>query len=318
MQNESIHKRSLIPHELHGKRIDAALVSLWPEFSRNQLSQWIKQGQIKLNQKACKPKDKVAQGDLIEMSVQFNPNPLMDPKPQVIPLNIIFENDSILVINKPAGLVVHPGAGNPNNTLMNALLHHASSLQLLPRAGIVHRLDKDTTGLMVIAKTLQAHTALVRQMQSRLINRYYLTLVQGHLIAGGEVNTFYGRHPKNRLKMAVRMQGKEAITFYSIRQHYQDFTLLEVKLLTGRTHQIRVHMSHINHPVVGDPLYGKKLTPKMSHTNTISGILELKRQLLHAYKLSFLDPQTQEELTFIAPLPDDFQGILNALDENFE
>ena len=258
---ESINKQITIPREYHGQRLDVVLAQLFPDYSRSQLSTWLKEGAITLNLKPSKPKEKVLGGEQIDMNIDFSTleQDMKAPLPEKMFLNIVYEDDDLLVLNKPAGLVVHPGAGNREHTLVNALLHHAPSLQHLPRAGIVHRLDKDTTGLLVVAKTLKAHTHLIRQMQAREIQRHYLTLVQGHLISGGEIDTFYGRHPRNRLKMAVCTQGRQAITLYSIRKQYQEFTLLNVQLLTGRTHQIRVHMAHINHPVVGDSLYGGRM-----------------------------------------------------------
>lgn len=317
---KSILKQVVVPREYHGKRLDVVLAQLFPDYSRSQLSNWLKEGAITLNQRICKPKDKVFGGEQINMVIDFYDTESKNDNaaPEAIPLHIIFEDEQLLIINKPAGLVVHPGAGNREHTLVNALLYHVPQLQHLPRAGIVHRLDKDTTGLLVIAKTLTAHTNLIRQMQARDIQRRYITLVQGHLISGGEIDTFYGRHPRNRLKMAVCAQGRQAITRYSIRKHYHDFTLLDVQLLTGRTHQIRVHMAYINHPVVGDPLYGGRMRFPMQATDELRLILsQFQRQALHASTLSFFHPETEELLTFEAPLPDDFQHLLNALDNHF-
>lgn len=305
-----------IPRELHGQRIDSVLAELIPEYSRSQLSNWLKQGKITINNSQLKPKDKVAGGEEIDFAVDLSlENKVERCEPEDIPLNIIYEDDDILVINKPSGLVVHPGAGNPDHTLVNALLFHHSSLQQLPRAGVIHRLDKDTTGLLIIGKTLESQTNLVRQMQERTIQRRYLTLVQGHLISGGEIDTNYGRHPRNRLKMAVCAQGRQAITHYSIRKQYQYFTLLDVQLLTGRTHQIRVHMAHINHPVVGDPLYGGRMRfPAGSCPELLEVLQQFKRQALHAINLSLFHPTTNELLTFTAPIPDDFQLLIGSLD----
>ena len=220
-------------------------------------------------------------------------------------------------MNKPAGLVVHPGAGNPQHTLVNALLYHAPSLQHLARAGIVHRLDKDTTGLLIVAKTLETHTRLIRQMQAREIQRCYQALVYGQVISGGEIDTYYGRHSRNRLKMAVCAQGKQAITTYTVRKKFEHFTLLDVTLMTGRTHQIRVHMAHINHPVVGDQLYGGRSRIPAGISNELRQVIQpFKRQALHACSLSFNHPHTDEELILTAPLPDDFQFLLTNLDLN--
>ncbi|VEG90325.1 23S rRNA pseudouridine(1911/1915/1917) synthase RluD [Legionella spiritensis] len=309
-----------VPHELHGKRVDIALARLFPRYSRSLLSEWLKQGLITVNRKQLKPKDKVLSGDVILFAVSDetleNQNPSCQP--EAIPLNIVYEDESLLVINKPAGLIVHPGAGNPGHTLVNALLHHAPQLDRLPRAGIVHRLDKETTGLLIAGKTLPAYTDLVRQMQARDIQRQYITLVHGHVIGGGDIATLFGRHPKNRLKMAVLAQGKEAITHYSVRKHYHHFTLLNIRLLTGRTHQIRVHMAHINHPVVGDPLYGGKSRIAGGLDESLRrNVQAFERQALHAASLAFIHPETSKPLTLTAPLPDDFQHLLTLLDDYF-
>ncbi|MGQ3891215.1 23S rRNA pseudouridine(1911/1915/1917) synthase RluD [Legionella sp. CNM-4043-24] len=309
----------VIPVDLHGLRVDAVLAQLIPRFSRSQLTAWLKEGKISVDNRILKPKEKVSAGQIIQVSVDFDAleNKVEHCVAENIPLDIIFEDDHVMVINKPSGLVVHPGAGNAQHTLVNALLYHAPSLGQLPRAGIVHRLDKETTGLLVIAKTLPSHTSLIRQMQERSIQRNYITLVQGHLIVGGEIETCYGRHPRNRLKMAVCQQGREAITHYSIRRQYQTYTLLDVKLLTGRTHQIRVHMAHINHPVVGDPLYGGRTRfPENASDDLLLTLRQFKRQALHAKTLAFHHPETHDLLTFEAPLPDDFQHLIDALEQH--
>ena len=317
---EHIQKQLTIPREYHNQRIDSVLAQLLPEYSRSQISTWIKTGAIKMNQSLCKPKDKILGGDLIEIDVDFT---VVDTdfnhcKPENIPLDVVYEDDELLVINKQSGLVVHPGAGNREHTLVNALLHHEPNLHHLPRAGIVHRLDKETTGLLIIAKTLTAHTSLIRQMQAREIDRHYLTLVQGHLISGGTIDTGLGRHPRNRLKMTVTEQGRQAVTHYYITRQYQDYTLLEVQLMTGRTHQIRVHMAYINHPVVGDPLYGGRMRIPANADDTFIGLLQqFNRQALHAQTISFYHPKTDQELTFEAPIPEDFNILLNAMDRHY-
>lgn len=312
----------IIPQEMHGLRLDVAIAQLIPDYSRSQLTTWLKQGKITSNKQVLKPKEKVSQGDVITFHPDeacFQNNDLLC-LPENIPLNIIYEDEYLLVINKPAGLVVHPGAGNREHTLVNALLHHASELAHLPRAGIIHRLDKDTTGLLVVAKTLSTQTALVRLMQDRMIERRYITLVQGHLISGGEIDTFYGRHPRNRLKMAVSEHGeRQAVTRYSLKKQYNYFTLLDVQLLTGRTHQIRVHMAHINHAVVGDQLYGGRMRiPADAQPELIECIHQFKRQALHAAQLSFIHPVTNNLMDFSAELPDDFQHLLQILDAYLE
>jgi 23S rRNA pseudouridine1911/1915/1917 synthase len=306
--------RVIVPPQYHGERTDVVLAKLFPNYSRAQLSHWLKEGSIMLNSRVYKPREKLHGGESIVMT----PRPIEQStacQAEDIPINVVFEDDELLVINKPAGLVVHPGAGNACHTLVNALLHHDKRLFDLPRAGIVHRLDKDTTGLMIIAKTLTSHTHLIRQMQARDIQRHYQTLVYGHLISGGTLTTGYGRDPHNRLKMAVCLHGKEAITHYLIEKHYLGFTLLNVKLMTGRTHQIRVHMAHLHHPVVGDPIYGgRNRYPAGIEDDVRTTLQQFKRQALHAISLSFVHPVSQERLTFKAPLPDDFQSLLTCLD----
>ena len=315
--SQKINKTGVVPSDMYGQRADIVLAELFSEFSRSQLTQWLKSGFITFDDKVLKPKEKVTGGESVILQAIIES--VDNNQPENIPLSIIHEDDSILVINKPASLVVHPGAGNANGTLVNALLHHDMNLEHLPRAGIVHRLDKDTTGLLVIAKTLQAHTELVRMMQNREISRHYLALVYGHIISGSRLETFYGRHPRNRLKMSVLPTGKEAITEFSIKKHYHDFTLVDVSLLTGRTHQIRVHMSHINHPIVGDGLYGGRLKiPSGVNEKFKLSLRQFDRQALHAYRLSFNHPVTDDLMLFEAPLPDDFSALLSDMDENYE
>ena len=318
---EHIQKQFTVLREHHSQRIDVVIAQLLPEYSRSLISTWIKSGAVTVNQKTCKPKDKTYSDDQIDIHVDFScvEKDINPCKPENIPINIVFDDGHVLVLNKPAGLVVHPGAGNREHTLVNALLHHDPSLQHLPRAGIIHRLDKDTTGLLIVAKTLLAHTSLIRQMQSRYIQRNYIALVQGHVISGGTIDTFFGRHPKNRLKMAVAGQGRQAITHYMVNKQYSDYTLLNINLMTGRTHQIRVHLAHINHPVVGDALYSGRMRFPLNASEHLRTILQqFKRQALHACSIAFSHPQTGEELTFNTPLPDDFTKLLNALDEHYE
>lgn len=311
---ESLVKEVIVSPEYHGLRADVVLAQVFPEFSRSQLSNWLKDGAITFDDRQYKPKEKVFGGEKISMNVVFEDN-TDNTRAENIPLDIIFEDEYLLIINKPTGLVVHPGAGNAQHTLVNALLHHDKELHHLPRAGIVHRLDKETTGLLIVAKTLATHTSLIRQMQAREIQRHYVTLVHGYVIGGGTIDTFYGRHPRSRLKMAVCEHGKQAITHYSVRKQFTGFTLLDVRLMTGRTHQIRVHMSHINHPVVGDPLYsGRNRVPAGISDELREGLSNFKRQALHAGFLSFEHPETGEQLNFTAPIPADFKVLLKLLD----
>jgi 23S rRNA pseudouridine1911/1915/1917 synthase len=321
MNTVGFNENIIVPAECHGLRADVALAKLFPAYSRAQLTQWLKEGFIKLDACQMKPKEKVAMGQWVEAQVDFDsmPNDYYHDAPEDIPLDVVFEDDILLVLNKPAGLVVHPGAGNPNHTLVNALLHHCPKLQQMPRAGIIHRLDKDTTGLLLVGKTLTAYNQLVKMMQAREIHRTYLALVYGHVVAGGRLETAYGRHPRNRLKKAVTEEGRVAITDYRIEKSYHDFTLLKVTLFTGRTHQIRVHMAHIKHPVLGDPLYGH---PRLRIPAGASPILQetlkqLKRQALHACRLSFSHPVTSETITIEAPLPKDLIDLLSLMDAHY-
>lgn len=318
--SEHLEKSTTVASEAHGLRIDSMIAQWIPEYSRSQISNWIKMGAVTLNHKPCKPKDKISVGDLIAVNINLNEREVEFNLCQAedIPLDIIYEDNEVLVLNKAAGMVVHPGAGNPDHTLVHALLHHEPNLRNLPRAGIIHRLDKDTTGLLVVAKSLTAHTSLIRQMQAREIQRQYIALVQGHVIGGGTLDTGFGRHPKNRLKMTVTGQGRQAITHYTVNRHYHDYTLLDVSLMTGRTHQIRVHMAYIHHPIVGDPLYGGRMRLPSLNSEPLKDILHgFKRQALHALTLGFTHPKTNERLTCEAPIPEDFDTLLHALDDYY-
>ena len=286
-------------------RLDAALARLLPEHSRSRLQAWLKDGLILLDGANADAKRKVWGGERIRIAVP--PAPTFANAAEDIALPIVFEDDALIVIAKPAGLVMHPGNGNASGTLMNALLHHAPALAGLPRAGIVHRLDKETSGLLVVAKTLTAQTALVRQLQARTVTRHYLALVHGQVTANGTVDAPLGRHPVQRTKMAVvRQGGKEARTHYSVKERFARATLLECRLETGRTHQIRVHMASIKHPLVGDPAYGK--------TKSGNATLDaFPRQALHAFRLALIHPDSGVALAWEAPLPADFAALLEQL-----
>ncbi|WP_284155427.1 23S rRNA pseudouridine(1911/1915/1917) synthase RluD [Sulfuricystis multivorans] len=294
-----------LPTDCAGLRLDAALARLFPEHSRSRLQAWLKSGAIRVDGLPADAKRKVHGGETIRLAVL--PAPTLEHAAEDIPLPIIYEDDSLIVIDKPAGLVVHPGNGNERGTLMNALLHHAPELAEVPRAGIVHRLDKDTSGLMVVAKTLAAQTHLVRALAARQVKRHYLALVHGRVEAEGCVDAPIGRHPTQRIKMAVVKQGgKAARTHYAVRERLKRATLLECRLETGRTHQIRVHMASIGHPLVGDPVYGKKKSG--------DALLDsFGRQALHAFRLALAHPAAGTEMTWESPLPADFTALLEAL-----
>ncbi|MDF1757236.1 MAG: 23S rRNA pseudouridine(1911/1915/1917) synthase RluD [Legionellaceae bacterium] len=306
-----------IPDIYQGQRIDKVLAKIFPDYSRSKLTSWLKEGVITIDDKQYAPDDKVFGYEMVTLKPTQTTH-YDEVEAEEIPINVVFEDEHLLVVNKPSGLIVHPGAGNPNHTLVNALLHHNNEVHsLLPRAGIIHRLDKDTTGLLVIAKTLEAHTNLVKQMQEHEISRQYKALVYGHIIAGNTITTNYGRDPKNRVKMAVLNHGKEAITKYKVAKHYNFATLLNVELMTGRTHQIRVHMAHINHAIIGDNLYKSRNNLKKGvDENVQMKIKKFPRQALHAFSLSFAHPQSSEQLTFNAPIPEDFLLLLETLDNN--
>ncbi len=296
----------------HLSRFDLAVSEELPELSRSQIQKWIKSGEITINGKTATPKQKVYIGDIIAGEMQETSHE--EHQPQDIPLNIIYQDDEVIVINKPAGLVVHPGAGNPDGTLLNGLLHHFPTLKHIPRAGIVHRLDKDTSGIMVVAKTLEAQFHLVKQLQERSVKRHYVALAVGEITSGGTIKTNIGRSGNDRLRMAVTPGGKEAITHYQVLERFKGLTLIECQLETGRTHQIRVHMTHIRHPLVGDPLYGgRNRIPKGLDAQTREKILSFPRQALHALELSFIHPSTEKVMHFETEFPEDMLELIEDL-----
>jgi 23S rRNA pseudouridine1911/1915/1917 synthase len=302
----------LIPIRLIGERIDAALAEMLPDFSRSKVTQWIKSGDALINEKTFKPKDKVKGGEIVYLTLNQKKN--NDWAPEKIPLDIVFEDDDIIVINKQYGLVTHPGAGNWNGTLANALLYYDSSLSLLDRAGIVHRLDKNTSGLMVIARNEKSQKYLVEQLQSHLVEREYSALVYGHMIAGGSIDEPIGRDPKDRIKQAILSSGKAALTHYRIIDRFKSHTHVKAILETGRTHQIRVHLSHIGHSLIGDPMYGGRVRfPKKADEVLKQELFNFKRQALHSKKLSLIHPSSGESMSWKAPLPDDMMKLLNIL-----
>lgn len=284
---------------------------MFPEHSRSRLADWLRDGHIRVDAQAAKPKQKIWGGERIDLAAQPTPAQYA-AQAEAIGLSIVHEDDDVLIIDKPAGLVVHPGSGNWQGTLLNALLHHAPALADVPRAGIVHRLDKDTSGLLVVAKTLEAQTSLVRQLQARTVHREYRALVLGDMTKDGEVEAPVGRDPVNRVRMAVVGSGKEARTRYRVLERFPGgvATLLECRLDTGRTHQIRVHMESIGHALVGDPVYRSRRLPQRVAGGAASNF---KRQALHAARLEFVHPGTGKPAAFESPLPEDFRLLLEAL-----
>ena len=303
--------------EQMGQRLDQTLAELFPEYSRSRLKTWIEADLVKLNDHIANiPREKVLGGEKIEITVEVEDETRFEP--ENIPLNIVYEDNDIIVINKPKDLVVHPGAGNPNGTVLNALLYHYPPIAEVPRAGIVHRLDKDTTGLMVVAKTIPAQTKLVRDLQKRKITREYEAVASGIMTKGGTVDQPMARHATKRTLMAVHPMGKPAVTHYRIMENYRNYTRLRLRLETGRTHQIRVHMAHIAHPLLGDQTYGGRPRPPKNASEDFMEVLRnFKRQALHAVMLRLAHPITGEMMEWYAPLPDDFVELLNALKADY-
>lgn len=293
-------------------RLDQALAELCSEYSRSRLKNWLNSGHILIDGESKRPRDKVIGGELIAINPVADTS--LDIKAEAIKLDIIYEDASILVVNKPAGLVVHPAAGNSDGTLQNALLHHDADLEGLPRAGLVHRIDKETSGLLMVAKNLTAHKTLVDQLQAREFEREYLTVVRGYMTAGGTIDEPLARHPTDRKKYAVKMGGKEAMTHYRVAKRFAKHTLLKVKLETGRTHQIRVHMSHINHPIIGDQVYGGRYKPIAGASELLSETLRgFKRQALHAARLGVVHPETGENISWECDMPADMRHLVEVL-----
>lgn len=312
--SQEIHLERQVPIVSSGQRFDQVAVELFPQYSRARLQNWMRAGDLRLADKLAKPNTRVVGGELVTLTTLLHAEGEWEA--QAMDLDIVHEDDQILVLNKAAGVVVHPAAGNPDGTLLNALLHHAPQVQLVPRAGIVHRLDKDTSGLMVVAKTLEAQNHLVKQLQARTVSRQYEAIAQGVPQAEGSVDAPIGRHPRQRTRMAVvDLGGKDAVTHYRVVKSLGEFSHLRVKLETGRTHQIRVHMAHLGHPLVGDTVYGGKPKLKGLDHAIADALRAFPRQALHAAQLGLIHPQTGAREQWRAPLPDDMAQLLAILAE---
>ena len=307
-----IQLQASVPVDMAGARLDQVAAQVFADYSRERLKDWIKDGRLTVNGHPGKPKDRVFGGEELLLAAELSVE--TTALGEDIALNIIYEDEYLLVVDNPAGLVVHPGAGNPGGTLMNALLHHCPDLELLPRAGIVHRIDKDTTGLLVVAKTLPAHTDLVAQLSEKSVYREYEAVVVGMMTAGGTVNEPIERHPVDRVRMAVVEGGKPAVTHYRVLERFRGHTHVRVQLETGRTHQIRVHMLHISHPLVGDPVYGGRMRlPKGASQALIKYVPRFPRQALHARRLGLVHPVTGGAMSWESPLPADMVELLGVL-----
>ena len=305
----------VLPASAAGLRLDQALARALPQYSRARLQGWIEAGAVRVDGRQPRTKDKVLGGEQVEVAARLQADRRVAPEAQ--PLAVVHQDRALFVINKPAGMVVHPGAGNPRHTLQNALLALDPKLAVVPRAGLVHRLDKDTSGLLVVARTPEAHARLVEALAEREIERSYLAICTGAMTGGGTVDAPIGRHRAQRTRMAVRSDGREAVTHYRIVKRYRAHTLVRVQLETGRTHQIRVHLEHIGYPIVGDPVYlGRRRLPAGCSPALAAALGAFPRQALHAARLALAHPMTGRALQWEAPLPDDLQGLLKALDDD--
>lgn len=302
-----------IPIQSHGMRLDQVVAELFPDYSRNRLATWIKEGRLTVDGKTMKPRDKALASAHVVLEVADEP--VIDWQPQTLPLDVIFEDEHMLVVNKPAGMVVHPAAGHTDGTLVNALLGYAPELDTLPRGGIVHRLDKETSGIMFVARSALAHKSLVAQLSERTVSRTYCAVCTGALTGGGKIDAPIDRHPTARTKMAVVADGKPAVTHYRIAHRFKHYTQLQVNLETGRTHQIRVHMAHRKWPLIGDPVYaGRQRIPAGASEALITALRNFPRQALHAQALEFEHPATGDWMEFETELPDDLVELLEVLD----
>lgn len=298
-----------------GARVDQAAAALWPDFSRSRLTAWIRAGELRVDGNAVKPNYRLSTGQRLELEATLERHE-GNPEPEPMRLDVLYADDDVLIVNKPPGLVVHPGSGNPAGTLVNGLLHFDPNLETLPRAGLVHRLDKDTSGCLAVARTPRAHRSLVAALKRREIHRHYLALVWGRVIAGGTVDAPLGRHPVDRRRQVVRADGRPAITRYRVARRLAGATLLDVELETGRTHQIRVHMQHAGFPLVGDPVYGRRGSPAGLDEGQRMAWRAFPRQALHASRLELAQPITGECVSVSAPMPDDMAALIEILRES--
>jgi 23S rRNA pseudouridine1911/1915/1917 synthase len=312
MTNSTVRLSLSIPATQAGQRLDQALAELLPDYSRSRIKAWIDEGSVRVDGGERRPRDKVFGGEQVEIAASLPEETAA--RPQSIPLQVVFEDKHVLVLDKPAGLVVHPGAGNPDSTLQNALLAHDPQLAVLPRSGIVHRLDKDTSGLLIVARTLPAHTALVRMLEERSIHREYEAVCRGVMTAGGTVDAPIDRHPTDRVRMAIRHGGRESVTHYRVIRRFRAHTHVRVQLETGRTHQIRVHLAHVGYPIVGDKVYGGRLAlPRGVSEETRTALREFPRQALHAARLQLEHPVKGKPIDVTSPLPADMAALLAML-----
>jgi len=315
--NELVTRQAVVPPEYAGSRLDRAAAAIWTEFSRSRIQQWIESGALTLDGVRTAPRHKLRGGETIAIDAEFEA--VLEARPEAIALRIVYEDAHLIVIDKPAGLVVHPGAGNPGGTLLNALLHHDAALANLPRAGLVHRLDKDTSGLLVVARDHTAQQRLGKMIEQRRVKRIYRAVCQTAMTGGGVIDAPIDRNPRDRTRMAVREGGRESRTHYRLLERFRAHSHIELTLESGRTHQIRVHLAHIRAPIVGDPVYGgRPRLPPQSGEALRSLLQSFPRQALHARALAFPHPEDERELQFESPLPADFENLLTALRDDLE
>ena len=313
----TIRHQCTVAAEQAGQRVDQVAAEMWPDYSRSRLAAWIRSGQLAVDGRSVKPNYRVGTGEELKLQARLEPH-ASNPEPEAMRLEILLEDPELLVIAKPAGLVVHPGSGNTEGTLVNGLLHFDGSLQALPRAGLVHRLDKDTSGCLLVARTVRAHASLVAALKRREIHRHYQALVWSRVIAGGHVDAALGRHPVDRRRQVVRADGRRAVTHYRVNRHLAGATLLDLKLETGRTHQIRVHMQHAGFPLLGDPMYGRRDSPAGLNDAQRCAWRAFPRQALHAMRLELAHPVSGAAISVSAPMPEDMASLIRILEPGDE